>query len=92
MTVLVVGGLLHLALVAVAIRYSGHTDRAVGTVSAVARESSPRVPVVGDRVTCPASGAPNEVGYRYCGACMADLPGVGVTDDERAGRPHPLTE
>lgn len=38
------------------------------------RDERHRVHVEGDSVVCPACGAENEVGYRYCRECVETLP------------------
>lgn len=43
-----------------------------------ARRRSSEAAVDGDGLACTDCGAENEPGFRYCGACVAELPGTGA--------------
>lgn len=44
-----------------------------------ARRRSSEAAVDGVGLACPDCGAENEPGFRYCGACVAELPWTGDT-------------
>lgn len=53
------------------------------------RDDRSRVRADGDHVVCPACGAENEVGYRYCRKCVETLPRSGFAGDDRQSAASP---